>query len=205
MPVKELARYGAATSKKPLRKNKFFILWQLFWLTFRISAVTIGGGYAIVAVLKRELVDKRGWLKEHEMLDYTAISQSTIGPTAVNASLLVGQKLAGVWGAAAAVVGSVLPPMIVMTAIAYFYKLAAESALVKSALVGMQAATAAVIADAAISLGASVWRIGRVFAISIAAIVFALAAFTGLSTSILILGAGAVGLLRSVKGSGKVK
>lgn len=170
----------------------------LFWLTFRISAITLGGGYAIVAVMKREFVDKRGWLDEREMLDFTAMSQSTIGPTVVNVSLLTGRRIAGAWGAAVALLGSVLPPLIVMTVMAYFYTVAAEGGLVRAVLLGMQAATAAVIADAAISLAVSVWRMGRVFAAVIAVITFTLAAFTPVNTSLLILGAGAAGLVRAV-------
>jgi chromate transporter len=197
--------HRVALPEKPAGGKRLSRLLELFWLTFRISAVTLGGGYAIVAVMKREFVDKRGWLDEREMLDYTAISQSTIGPTAVNASLLAGRKIAGTLGAAVAVLGSVLPPLIVMTFMAYFYALMEGSSLVRSVLAGMQAATAAVIADAAISLGMSVWRMGRVFAVVVAAVTFALATFTPISTPILILGAGVAGIIRVVAKGGAAR
>jgi chromate transporter len=193
---------GSAGTEKPAatgsgRVKKFLRLFELFLITLRISAVTLGGGYAIVAVMKREFVDKRGWLDEREMLDYTAISQSTIGPIAINAALLAGRRIAGWQGAAVAVLGSLLPPLVVMTVIAYTYSFFTESGLIHAALLGMQAATAAVIADAAISLASSVWRDGRLFAAVLVTVTFALTVFTPINSAIVILGAGAAGIIRA--------
>lgn len=192
----------SAGGEKPVadgagRGGKFLRLLEIFLVTLRISAVTLGGGYAIVAVMKREFVDKRGWLDEREMLDYTAISQSTIGPIAINAALLAGHRIAGWQGSAVAVFGSVLPPLVVMTVLAYSYAFFTESGLIRAALLGMQAATAAVIADAAISLAKTVWREGRVYAAAVAIITFALTMFTPVNSAIVILGAGVAGIIRA--------
>lgn len=169
-------------------------LFKLFWIMFRISAVTLGGGYAIVAIMEREFCEKLGWLNEREMLDFTAIAQSSTGSIAINAAMLVGRRVAGWVGAAVAVFGAVLPPFITMTLIAYFYGFVNNTPVIRWALLGMQAATAAVIANAAVTLAASVWREGRIFAASIAGLSFILVAFTPVSSAFVIIGAAFAGI-----------
>ena len=82
----------------------------LFLQTLKLSAFTFGGGYVIISLMKKQFVDKLGWMNEKEMLDYTAIAQSSPGAIAVNAAILVGYNLGGVLGALVAIVGTVLPP-----------------------------------------------------------------------------------------------
>ena len=98
-------------------KNK---LATLFFSTFRISACTFGGGFVIVPLLRRKFVEDLGWVEDHEMLDLAAIAQSAPGPIAVNASVLVGYKVAGVPGALMAALGCALPPLIIISIISYF-------------------------------------------------------------------------------------
>lgn len=180
-------------------------LTQLFWITFKLSAFTPGGGYAIVAMLDREFRIKRGWLNEREILDYTAIAQSSTGSIAINAALLVGRKIGGKTGAAVALLASTLPPLIIMTLIAAFYSLIKDNSMVRALLLGMQAATAAVIVDASITLAQAVWRDDKLFAAIVAVATFILTAFTQVNSAIIIAGAAMAGLLRVLRVSERVK
>lgn len=128
-------------------KKDFKFYWKLFLLTFQISAFTFGGGYVIVTLMQRKFVDELGWIKNEEILDLTAIAQSAPGPIAVNASILVGYKLAGFPGAFVCIFGTVLPPFLILSVISLFYKAFQSSVVVQKILNGMQAGVAAVIAD----------------------------------------------------------
>lgn len=138
---------GAAKERGVCRK--------LFTSTFALSAMTFGGGYVIVSLMKKKFVDELGWLSEEEMLNFTAIAQSAPGPVAVNASILLGYRMAGAAGAAVAILGTVLPPMITLSVISLFYTAFRDSPLVGAVLKGMRAGVAAVIADVVIGLTAN--------------------------------------------------
>ena len=92
------------------REPRWRRLWLLFSGMFYISAFTFGGGFVIVTFMKRKFVDTLHWLDEQEMLDFTALAQSSPGVIAVNAAILVGLKICGAAGMAAAVLGTILPP-----------------------------------------------------------------------------------------------
>ena len=93
-------------------------LFELLLVFARIGAVTFGGGYAMLPILQRELVEKRGWVTEEEIMDYFAIGQCTPGVIAVNTATFVGIKLRGYPGAVFATVGIVLPSIVIITLIA---------------------------------------------------------------------------------------
>ena len=95
-------------------------LFKLFISTFSLSMFTFGGGYVIVPLMRKKFVKELGWIEEQEMLDLTAIAQSSPGAMAVNASILVGYRVAGVTGAFVAIVGTVLPPLISFSVISLF-------------------------------------------------------------------------------------
>ena len=103
------------------RTSKGKLLWQLFSSMFYLSAFTFGGGYVIITLMKNKFVDKYHWLEETEMLDLTALAQSAPGAIAVNASILVGWRLAGLVGMLTAVIATVLPPLLVLSVISLFY------------------------------------------------------------------------------------
>ena len=125
---------------------------KLFTSTFALSAMTFGGGYVIVSLMKKKFVDELGWLSEEEMLNFTAIAQSAPGPVAVNASILLGYRVAGLAGAVVAILGTVLPPMITLSVISFFYTAFRDNLLVGAVLKGMRAGVAAVIADVVLGL-----------------------------------------------------
>ena len=95
---------------------------KLFWSTFGISAFTFGGGYVIIPLMQKTFVGKLKWIENNEMLDLTAIAQSSPGPIAVNAAILVGYKTAGKTGALISTAGAVLPPLIIISIISLFYQ-----------------------------------------------------------------------------------
>lgn len=128
-------------------------IWKLFRIMLQISAFTFGGGFVIVSLMKRRLVDDLHWLDEEEMLDMTAMAQTAPGAIAVNAAILAGRRVAGVPGAAAAVLGTLIPPVTILTVISFIYEAFAHNEWVRAAMTGMQAGVAAVVVDVALSLG----------------------------------------------------
>lgn len=123
------------------------LYWKLFTSTFYLSAFTFGGGYVIVPLMKKKFVEEYHWIEEKEMIDLVAIAQSSPGAIAVNASIIIGYRLAGITGALVTVLGTVLPPLILITLISQFYVSFKENAIINTMLKAMQAAVGAVIMD----------------------------------------------------------
>ena len=96
-------------------------LWTLFTSLLYISTFTFGGGFVIVTFMKHRFVDKLGWLDEQEMLDMTALAQSSPGPIALNAAIQVGWRVGGAVGMVIATIATILPPMIILTVVSIFY------------------------------------------------------------------------------------
>lgn len=128
-------------------------LMTLFLSMLYISTFTFGGGFVIVTFMKRRFVDELHWITDQEMLDMTAIAQSSPGAIAVNAAILVGWHVGGLPGMLIAVLGTIIPPIVILSVISLFYRLFAENRYVSFLLKGMQSGVAAVILDAACSLG----------------------------------------------------
>ena len=101
-------------------KNKKKMLLKLFLSTLYLSAFTFGGGYVIVTLMKKKFVDQYHWIEENEMLDLVAIAQSSPGAIAVNGAIVVGYKLSGILGALVAILGTVLPPFVILSVISVF-------------------------------------------------------------------------------------
>ncbi|QJA07930.1 chromate transporter [Romboutsia sp. CE17] len=129
---------------------------KLFLSTFYLSAFTFGGGYVIVPLMKNKFVDELKYLEEEEMLNLIAIAQSSPGPVAVNASILVGYKVAGILGAIVTILGTILPPLIILSIVSLFYSAFRDNQIINAVLKGMQSGVAAVICDVVINLGKNV-------------------------------------------------
>lgn len=126
-------------------------LWDLFSTTFLISAST-SGGYAIVGMMKDKYVNKKHWLTEDEMVDLLAIGQSTPGPIAINTSILVGYRVAGLIGAIVTMLGTTLPPLIIMSIVATCYEKFKDIQIIRYFMHGMQAGVAALLIKVTIDL-----------------------------------------------------
>ena len=133
-------------------------LWQLFWETLRISTFTIGGGFIIVAFLQERFVEELHWLTEDEMLNLVSIAQSSPGPVAINTSVLVGYKLAGLKGTFFSVLGTTLPPLVIITVIAYCYKWIADSQALQAFFYGARYAEAALILNVTVTMVTTVFK-----------------------------------------------
>lgn len=107
--------------KKMEKKNKKKMLWKIFISTLYLSAFTFGGGYVIVTLMKKKFVDDYHWIEENEMLDLVAIAQSSPGAIAVNGAIVVGYKLAGILGTIVAIIGTVIPPFLIISIISFCY------------------------------------------------------------------------------------
>ena len=170
-------------------------LWTLFKSMFVLSACTFGGGFVIVSLMKRKFVEELKWLEEDEMLDVTAITQSAPGPLPVNASVIIGYRMAGVIGSLTAVLGTILPPMIIISIISLFYEQFRTNPYIATALQVMRAGVAAVIFDVVINLAGNVLKTKRTLYIAMMILAFIATYLLDVSAMMIIFVCLGVGLL----------
>ena len=176
--------------KKPYR--------TLFLSTFQLSAFTFGGGYVIVPLMRKKFVEQLHWIEEQEMLDLTALSQSAPGPIAVNASLLVGYHVAGIPGALITVLGTVLPPLIIISVISVFYAAFRDNPIVSLVMLGMQAGVVAVICDVVVTMAKGVLSQKRIIPAVMMVLAFLAAVFLDINLVIILLVCGCVGAVETI-------
>lgn len=179
-------------------ESKIKILWQLFWATFTLSAFTFGGGFVIVSLMKKKFVEELGWLDEDEMLDITAIAQSSPGPIPINASVILGYRMAGLSGTITAILGTALPPMIVISVISVFYTQFRENQVIATALQVMRVGVAAVIFDVVLNLAKNVFKTKRSLYIALMFIAFITTVIFDVSAMIIILVCLAIGIIDAI-------
>lgn len=138
------------------KRKKSKTLLKIFITTLYLSAFTFGGGYVIVSLMKKKFVDENHWIEQDEMLDLVAISQSSPGPIAVNGAIAVGYKLCGMAGALVAIIGTIIPPFVIISIISYCYSAFRTNWVISEMLEGMQAGVAAVIASVTYDMGADI-------------------------------------------------
>ena len=171
------------------------ILWKIFISTLYLSAFTFGGGYVIVTLMKKKFVEDLQWLEEEEMLDITAIAQSSPGPIPINASVILGYRMYGVIGSLVAILGTALPPMIIISVISVFYTQFRSNRIIAIALQVMRAGVAAVIFDVVINLAKNVIATKRTLYILLMATAFVGKVILGVDAMIVILCCLVVGLV----------
>ena len=130
-------------------------LLDLFFTFARIGGLTFGGGYAMLPMLQKEVVEKRGWATNEELMDYYAIGQCTPGIIAVNTATFIGNKTRGVIGGIVATLGVVFPSLVIITIIAAFISNFADLAVVKNAFAGIRVCVFVLILNAVVKLGKS--------------------------------------------------
>ena len=128
-------------------------LLDLFLTFARIGGLTFGGGYAMLPMLQREVVERRGWATEEELMDYYAIGQCTPGIIAVNTATFIGSKVRGVIGGIVATLGVVFPSLVIISVIAAFISNFADLAVVKNAFAGIRVCVFVLILNAVVKLG----------------------------------------------------
>src|SRR4051812_20212818 len=97
-----------------IMKAQWKMLFQLFWTFFKIAPVTFGGGFAMIPLIEKEVVEKRKWLKSEDVTDVFALSQSVPGAVAINSATFIGQRIGGIKGAIAAMIGVSLPTFLIV-------------------------------------------------------------------------------------------
>lgn len=142
-------------------KSKWHILqimasyWQIFISFFKIGSFTLGGGYAMIPLIQKEVVDKKGWLKESEFVEMLAIAQSAPGPIALNTAIFVGYKTRGVKGVIFSSLGTILPSFIVILLIAMIFTDFKDNPGVERVFKGIRPAVVALIAAPLYQMGKS--------------------------------------------------
>ena len=132
--------------------KKLKIALSLFWAMFKIGLFTFGGGYAMIAIIERELVERKKWIEHEEFMDLIAIAESTPGPIAINSATYIGYKRCGVLGSIFATLGVVLPSFIIIFLISLFYKHFIAIKAVNYAFKGIQACVVFLIMSAGIKM-----------------------------------------------------
>ena len=146
-------------------------LWEIFWSFFKIGLFTFGGGYAMIPLIQREVIDHRKWIPASEFLDLLTLAQSVPGPIAINTAVFVGYKVRGLRGAAAALLGTVTPSFVIILVIAVFFAGIRHNPVVDAAFKGMRPAVVALIIGPVLSLSRGMhWTMLVVIAASALAI-----------------------------------
>ncbi len=169
------------------------ILWKLFVSFARVGVLTFGGGYAMIPILEREIVDKQKWASSEELMDYYAVGQCTPGVIAVNTATFIGRKVAGVPGGIVATAGVVFPSVLIITVIAGILSNFADLPAVKSAFAGIRVCVCVLIFNAVVKL----WKaaVPDKGALVLAVLVFVLSVFLKLSPVVFVIFCAAAGIL----------
>ena len=172
--------------------------FEIYWKFFKMGAVTFGGGYAMLPILRREVVEKSKWMAEEDILDYYALSQGLPGIISINAGTFIGYHHKKTLGAVAAALGVVSPSIIIITLIAMFLAGFKDNVYVQHALSAISVCVVALILDAVIGM----WKKGvkDLWGLAICLIALAVSLFTKLSPVLLVIAAAVAGLvIRGVK------
>ena len=168
-------------------------LFDLFWTFCKIGALTFGGGYAMLPLIQREIVENKKWSTEKEILDYYAVGQCTPGVIAVNTATFIGYKLRGIIGGIVATLGVIFPSIVIILIIATFLQNFADLAIVQSAFAGIRVAVVALIITTVVKLIKS--SIKDYLGVIIAIIAFVISALIGLSPVYVVIAAALTGFI----------
>jgi chromate transporter len=140
------------------RRGRWKVLWELFFCFLKISSFTIGGGVAMLPLMMDQVVSKKGWMNDEEMVDCLAISQTIPGAVIINNSVFIGRKVGGVSGAIAAFFGTVLPSLICIIIVLLFLERISEIPQVIGFFKGALAAAAGLVAVACVRVGKGILK-----------------------------------------------
>ncbi|WP_296114814.1 chromate transporter [uncultured Anaerococcus sp.] len=177
------------------KKNK---LWQIFKSTLYLSAFTFGGGYVILTLMKDTFVDKLKWIDKDDMLDMAAIAQSAPGAVAINASIVVGFETAGLPGMLVAILGTAIPPLVIISVISMFYEAFIANKYIANFLKGMQAAIAALIFKVSFDMARDLLKEKSIFIPIIMVVAFILGYFLKVNIVYIIGGLILIGLVNAL-------
>lgn len=170
------------------------ICWRLFLLMLELSACTFGGGFVIIGMMKKKLVQKLQWLSDEEMLDMAAIAQSAPGALGVNIAVVVGYRLQKLKGALCATLGAVIPPLVIISVLSLFYNQVRDNVYIALVLQFMRAGVAAVLCDVVVDLAKSIFHTKSPLWLGVFAAAFVAVCFFKVSAALIVLLCAAVGL-----------
>ena len=173
--------------------KRLHMLWQLYWAFLRIGGLTFGGGLTMLPMLQYELVQKKGWITEDELLDCYAIGQCTPGIIAVNTATFVGYKKEKVLGGIFSTLGMITPSIVIITIVALFLRSYMDNIWLQHALLGIRGVVCALMANTVVNLGRKSLKNPRAWGIAI--IIFLIALLTSVPTVVLVIFAAAAGIL----------
>lgn len=180
------------------------LIWQLYWAWFRMGLFTFGGGYAMLPMIQKEVIDRYHWADEEEVLDYYAVGQCTPGAIAVNTATFIGYKVGGTAGGIISTLGVVTPSLLIISVIAALLQNFADYPAVQHALAGIRVAVCVLMfvsVEKLLKSGVKDFPSWIIFGAA-----FVLSYFTKISTVILVVLAGAAGLaVSSVRKSRKLR
>ena len=176
--------------EKKGKEAKAKVLWKLFISTLYLSAFTFGGGYVIVTLMKKKFVDDLHWIDEKE--------QSSPGAIAVNGAIVVGYKLAGIAGVLVSILGTMLPPFVIISVISAFYQAFRSNFFISQMLEGMQAGVGAVIASVTYEMGAGIVKEKDAVSVGIMIGAFIVSCIFGVNVVLIILVCGLLGVIRTL-------
>ena len=172
------------------------MILQLFLTFMKIGAITFGGGYAMIAIIENEIVERKKWLEKDELLDIIAVAESTPGPIAINSATFIGYRKAGFFGAMFATLGVVIPSFVIITLVALFLRQFYDYPVVQDAFRGIRVGVVVLIANAVYSLAKGLkWG---VFAIVAAILSFVAVAVFDFAVIPIIAAAAVAGILYSM-------
>lgn len=147
------------------------LAWRLFIVFFNIGAFTIGGGYAMVPLIKRDVADKNHWLTEQEFIDLLAVAQAAPGVLAINMALVVGYRVRGTIGAIAGALGAALPSFLIILVVASLWLDLAHNRWIEAFMAGARPVVVALLANAALSMGRTAVKGRRAFFLAVIVVV----------------------------------
>lgn len=179
-------------------ESKWKLLADLFLTFSKVGVMTFGGGYAMLPILQREVVEDRGWATEEELMDYYAIGQCTPGVIAVNTATFIGRKRAGVIGGITATAGVIFPSLVIIIAIASVLTHFAENPYVQKAFAGIRVCVCVLVFNAVVKL----WKnaVKDRIALCIFALVFLLSALFDISPVVFVVISALTGILLTEMG-----
>lgn len=180
------------------REKSGSLYWTLLKSTFILSAFTVGGGYVIVPLMQKKFVEELGWIDMEEMLDLVAIGQSMPGVLAVNTSILIGYRIAGLSGALTTVLGTVSPPLLIISIVSFFYMQFQNNPIVEAMMFGMQIGVVAVILNVVFNMAKDVLKTKDIVNAIILLGAFLAGFVFDLNIILIIVGAGLLGFLNNM-------
>ena len=171
------------------------ICWKLFTSMLALSGLTFGGGFVIIPLMQRRFADELGWLTQEEILDMTAFARASPGAVTVNVAVQVGARMAGAAGALCGVLGTILPPLAILSALSLCYEAFSASPVIAALLYGLRLAVAVVVADASAAMAMEILRGGDRLRRAVMGAVLLLSLTTGIGTIWLLAGGALLGWL----------